>query len=91
MFFLKYQHNIWDINFSFPFSGLKIEDGEIIEEGSEAATDTEKKDSAIEAGEIVNVSAVQDGKKPSNWSRREGDQRPSKLVKEISFGLEFSN
>ncbi|KAL8061079.1 hypothetical protein ABFX02_02G065000 [Erythranthe guttata] len=63
---------------------VKVEEGEIIEEGSEAAVDVEKKDAALELGEIANVSAGQDVKMGSNWSRRNSDQRPSKMDFEVN-------
>ncbi|KAL7157247.1 hypothetical protein ABFS83_02G064900 [Erythranthe nasuta] len=63
---------------------VKVEEGEIIEEGSEATVDVEKKDAALELGEIANVSAGQDVKMGSNWSRRNSDQRPSKMDFEVN-------
>ncbi|KAK6156933.1 hypothetical protein DH2020_011181 [Rehmannia glutinosa] len=60
---------------------VKVEDGEIAEEGSEAATDEQKDDSAIQIGENANASRGEE--KSSNWSGRDGNQRPSKMDFEI--------
>ncbi|KAI3445671.1 hypothetical protein Pfo_002336 [Paulownia fortunei] len=62
---------------------VKVEDGEIAEEGSEAATDVQNIDAAIEIGETANANASWGEKKPSNWSGRDGNQRPSKMDFEI--------
>ncbi|KAL0365090.1 UNVERIFIED_CONTAM: hypothetical protein Sangu_0606600 [Sesamum angustifolium] len=60
---------------------VKVEDGEIAEEGSEAATDVQKKDVSSEMGDSGNENAGQGEKNPSNWS--EGNQRSSKTDFEI--------
>ncbi|KAL0422323.1 UNVERIFIED_CONTAM: hypothetical protein Slati_3255200 [Sesamum latifolium] len=62
---------------------VKVEDGEIAEEGSEAAMDVQKKDVASEIGENGNENAGQGEKNPSNWARRDGNQRSSKPDFEI--------
>ncbi|KAL0384535.1 UNVERIFIED_CONTAM: hypothetical protein Sradi_2847800 [Sesamum radiatum] len=62
---------------------VKVEDGEKAEEGSEAAIDVQKKDVASEIGENGNEDAGQGEKNPSNWSRRDGNQRSSKTDFEI--------
>ncbi|XP_011087796.1 pinin [Sesamum indicum] len=62
---------------------VKVEDGEIAEEGSEAATDVQKNDVASEIGDSGNENASQGEKNPSNWSRRDGSQRSSKMDFEI--------
>ncbi|XP_051147374.1 uncharacterized protein LOC127262633 [Andrographis paniculata] len=57
---------------------VKIEDGEIAE-GSEVVNDVEKKDSAAAAGETAEENANHGERRPSNWSRRDGNQRPSRM------------
>ncbi|KAK9286312.1 hypothetical protein L1049_014702 [Liquidambar formosana] len=61
---------------------VKVEDGEIAEDG-EAAKDVEKKDSTAE-GSLEAVTGNQSDRKPSNlqqsgWSRRDGNQRAAKM------------
>lgn len=56
-----------------------MEEGEIIEEGSEIATD-EEKEVAFDAGEAVNENGSQGERKQSNWSQRDGGQRLPKMV-----------
>ncbi|GFP93863.1 hypothetical protein PHJA_001530600 [Phtheirospermum japonicum] len=60
---------------------VKVEDGEIVEEGSEAAIDVQKNDATIDIGLNANTSRVE--RRPSNWSGRDGNQRPSKMDFEI--------
>ncbi|KAL2491021.1 protein-protein interaction regulator family protein [Abeliophyllum distichum] len=63
---------------------VKVEDGEITGEGSEASNDTRKKDLAVEgSGSRENVSARLGEKKTSDWSRDVGSQRPSKTDFEV--------
>ncbi|KAL2513815.1 protein-protein interaction regulator family protein [Forsythia ovata] len=63
---------------------VKVEDGEIIGEGSEAVNDTRKKDLAVEgSGSRENVSASLGEKKTSDWSRDVGSQRQSKTDYEV--------
>lgn len=59
---------------------VKVEEGEI-EEGSEAAIDVEKKDAIAvpEAVEAPDENVNQGERRPSNWSRRDSNQRPSKM------------
>lgn len=59
----------------------KVEDGEIAEGGSEATTDAEEKGLAFDTGMGVNNNGSQDERKLSNWSQRDGNQRPPKQVK----------
>ncbi|KAF5936869.1 hypothetical protein HYC85_024375 [Camellia sinensis] len=58
---------------------VKAEDGEIIEDAAEAANNAKKKDSAVEGSSSSGVTANQSERKPSNLSRRDGNQRPSKM------------
>ncbi|XP_047937591.1 pinin-like [Salvia hispanica] len=58
---------------------VKVEEGEIIEEGSEIATAVEEKEVAFDAGEAVNTNGSQGESKQSNWSKRDGDQRVTKM------------
>ncbi|KAL3638149.1 hypothetical protein CASFOL_018019 [Castilleja foliolosa] len=64
---------------------VKVEDGEIVDEGSEAAIDVQKNDGAIDIGLNANAysSASRVERRPSNWSGRVGNQRPSKMDFEI--------
>ncbi|KAH6777369.1 protein-protein interaction regulator family protein [Perilla frutescens var. frutescens] len=62
---------------------VKVDDGEIAEEGPEAATDVENKDLSFETGEVENADASQVERKRSNWSQRDGNQRSSKMDFEI--------
>ncbi|KAL7227834.1 hypothetical protein ACSBR1_022671 [Camellia fascicularis] len=62
---------------------VKAEDGEIIEDAAEAANDAKKKDSAVEGSSGGGVTANQSERKPSNLSRRDGNQRPSKMDFEV--------
>ncbi|KAJ8572570.1 hypothetical protein K7X08_009081 [Anisodus acutangulus] len=57
---------------------VKIEEGEIDEDVSGAPTDANKKDSAVEVSPRE-APASQNERKPSNWLRRDGYQRPSKM------------
>lgn len=68
--------------FFFIDSGLKIEDGEIVEDTPEVPKET--KDSAYEesSGKAI---AMQGEGKPGTWSRREGNQRPFKMVTLLFF------
>lgn len=59
---------------------VKIEDGEIIEDAS-VKNDTNK-DSAVEES-VGGTSDNQNNRRPSNWSRRDGNQRPSKMDSEV--------
>lgn len=63
----------------------KVEEGEIAEGGPEAATNVEEKDISFDTDEGVNTNGSQDERKLSNWSQRDGNQRPPKLVKWICF------
>ncbi|KAL1564682.1 pinin-like [Salvia divinorum] len=59
---------------------VKVEDGEIIEGGPEAAIDVEEKEVlAFNTGEAVNTNESQGERKPSNWSQRVGSRQPSKM------------
>ncbi|KAL3620889.1 hypothetical protein CASFOL_035801 [Castilleja foliolosa] len=60
---------------------VKIEEGEILEEGSEAAINVQNNEATIDVG--LNVSANRVERRPSNWSGRDGNQRPSKMDFEI--------
>ncbi|KAL1534293.1 pinin-like [Salvia divinorum] len=62
---------------------VKVEEGEIIEGGSEAMIDVEEKEVGFDAGEAVKTNGSQDERKQSNWSQRDGDQRPAKMDFEI--------
>ncbi|GMQ01771.1 hypothetical protein CsSME_00048293 [Camellia sinensis var. sinensis] len=62
---------------------VKAEDGEIIEDAAEAANNAKKKDSAVEGSSSSGVTANQSERKPSNLSRRDGNQRPSKMDFEV--------
>ena len=60
--------------------GAQIEDGEIIEDATEAVKIVRHKDSSV--GESVGgVTGNRGESKPSNWSRRDGSSRPAKIVK----------
>ncbi|XP_073034323.1 uncharacterized protein [Primulina eburnea] len=61
---------------------VKLEDGEIADDGSEAATDVKREDLPVE---IENTNASQSGKKPSLWPQQDGNKRPlpSKMDFEI--------
>ncbi|KAL3538579.1 hypothetical protein ACH5RR_001945 [Cinchona calisaya] len=62
---------------------VKVEDGEIIEDDSEAARDVKNKDDDnVEEG-AGNLTVPQNERKPSNWSRRDANQRPSRMDFEI--------
>lgn len=57
---------------------VKIEEGEIAEDVSGAPRDANKEESIVEAIPRV-APANQNERKPSNWLRRDGFQRPSKM------------
>ncbi|XP_060167785.1 uncharacterized protein LOC132598736 [Lycium barbarum] len=57
---------------------VKIEEGEIAEDVSGAPADANKEDSAVEAS-AREAPASQNERKPSNWLRRDGYQRQSKM------------
>lgn len=57
---------------------VKIEEGEIAEDVSGAPTDANKEDSVVEASPRE-APASQNERRPSNWLRRDGHQRPSKM------------
>uniref|UniRef100_A0A5B7AF65 Putative pinin n=1 Tax=Davidia involucrata TaxID=16924 RepID=A0A5B7AF65_DAVIN len=61
---------------------VKVEDGEIAEEAAEAPKNPKKKDATVE-GSGGSVSTNQSEREPSNWSRRDGNQRPSKMDFEV--------
>uniref|UniRef100_A0A5B7ACR4 Pinin/SDK/MemA protein domain-containing protein n=1 Tax=Davidia involucrata TaxID=16924 RepID=A0A5B7ACR4_DAVIN len=61
---------------------VKVEDGEITEDAAEVAKNAQKDDSTVE-GSAGSVSANQSERKPSNWSRRDGNQRSSKMDFEV--------
>lgn len=42
--------------------------------------DANKEDSAVEEGSSREAHVSQNERKPSNWLRRDGNQRPSKMV-----------
>lgn len=58
---------------------IQIEEGEIAEDVSGAPRDANKEESIVEAIPRV-APANQNERKPSNWLRRDGFQRPSKMV-----------
>ncbi|XP_075474528.1 uncharacterized protein LOC142505429 [Primulina tabacum] len=62
---------------------VKLEDGEIADDGSEAAKDVKREDLPVE---IENTNASQSGKKPSFWPQQDGNKRPlpSKMDFEIA-------
>ncbi|XP_049352094.1 uncharacterized protein LOC125816523 [Solanum verrucosum] len=57
---------------------VKIEEGEIAEDVSGAPRDANKEESIVEAGP-KEAPANHNERKPSNWLRRDGYQRPSKM------------
>ncbi|KAM7470407.1 hypothetical protein LguiA_008590 [Lonicera macranthoides] len=61
---------------------VKIEDGEIIEDATEAMKIVRNKDSSVEES-VGGVTANRSESKPSNWSRRDGSSRPAKIDSEI--------
>lgn len=63
-------------------SGLKIEDGEIVEDTPE--TPKEMKDSVYEESSGKTI-ATQGESKPGTWSRRDGNQRTFKMVTILVF------
>nr|XP_016443489.1 PREDICTED: pinin-like [Nicotiana tabacum] len=58
---------------------VKIEEGEIADDVSGAPMDANKEDSAVEEGSSREAHVSQNERKPSNWLRRDGNQRPSKM------------
>ncbi|KAK2992805.1 hypothetical protein RJ640_009102 [Escallonia rubra] len=63
--------------------GVKVEDGEIIEDATMEAANTVNKDAVVdESFEVVDIAKQDDGA-PSNWNKRDGNQRPSKMDFEI--------
>ncbi|KAL3843717.1 hypothetical protein ACJIZ3_001120 [Penstemon smallii] len=62
---------------------VKIEEGEILEQGVETENVAKKKDLAVGVGESVNGNASLGENKPYNWARRDGNQRPSRAGFEI--------
>lgn len=65
---------------------MKIEDGEIVDD--EPAKDGANKDFSVEESVEV-VDANQSERKPLIWSRRDGDQRPPKMVKKFEIFIEL--
>ncbi|KAL6515254.1 hypothetical protein OROHE_018886 [Orobanche hederae] len=59
---------------------VKVEDGEIAEERSEAAINVQKNNASMDVGENVNANANRGEKRPFG---RDGNQRPSKMDFEI--------
>nr|XP_016482269.1 PREDICTED: pinin-like [Nicotiana tabacum] len=62
---------------------VKIEEGEIADDVSGAPTDANKEDSAVEEGSSREAHVRQNERKPSNWLRRDGNQRPSKMDSDV--------
>ncbi|KAA8536517.1 hypothetical protein F0562_028995 [Nyssa sinensis] len=60
---------------------VKVEDGEITEDAAEAPG--EKKKDSTEEGSGGSISTKQSERETSNWSRRDGNQRPSKMDFEV--------
>lgn len=58
---------------------IQIEEGEIAEDVSGAPRDANKEESIVEASPRE-APANHNERKPSNWLRRDGYQRPSKMV-----------
>lgn len=81
---LMFCNIISSLNHVFYFS-LKVEDGEIIEGGSEAGTDVEEKEVALDTEDAVITNGSQGERKSSNWSQGAGSQQPSKMVYLIPF------
>ncbi|KAL3382438.1 hypothetical protein AABB24_002128 [Solanum stoloniferum] len=63
---------------------VKIEEGEIAEDVSGAPRDANKEESIVEASP-KEAPANHNERKPSNWLRRDGYQRPSKMVNMDGF------
>ncbi|KAI5661485.1 hypothetical protein M9H77_20808 [Catharanthus roseus] len=61
---------------------VKLEDGEILEDASEAEKGVKEKDSDVQ-GNHDNLSADESERKPSNWSRRDANPKPSKMDFEV--------
>ncbi|XP_057464672.1 uncharacterized protein LOC130754468 [Actinidia eriantha] len=62
---------------------VKAEDGEIHEDDAEATKNAKSKASAVEGSVGGAVAANQSERKPSTWSRRDGNQRPAKMDFEV--------
>lgn len=58
---------------------VKVEDGEIIEDASEGGKEANHRDGDLQ-GNGDNVTAYEGDNKPANWSRRDSNQRPSRMV-----------
>lgn len=61
---------------------VKVEDGEIIEDASEAGKEANEKDGDLQ-GNGDDLTAYEGDRKPANWSRRDGNQRPSRMDLEV--------
>lgn len=58
----------------------QVEDGEIVEDASEPAKEVADKDGGVDEG-AGNSTPTLSERKPSNWSRRDNNQGPSRMVK----------
>ncbi|GER24706.1 protein-protein interaction regulator [Striga asiatica] len=62
---------------------VKVEDGEIAEDGSEDANDVQKNNASVNTGPNANANANANSrlgeKMQSNWTARDANQRPSKM------------
>ncbi|KAK3009502.1 hypothetical protein RJ639_013867 [Escallonia herrerae] len=57
----------------------EVEDGEIIEDATTEVANNVNKDAVVdESVEVVDIAKQDDGA-PSNWNKRDGNQRPSKI------------
>lgn len=56
----------------------QVEDGEIVEDASEPAKEVASKDGGVDEG-AGNSTPTLSERKPSNWSRRDNNQRMVKL------------
>ena len=70
---------------------MKAEDGEIHEDDAEATKNAKSKASVVEGSVGGAVAANQSERKPSTWLRRDGNQRPAKMVKFGKLGLVVFN